>query len=450
MTQGRVLVVEDETAAVRVMTLALEREKFEVRAVGEASLALAMVDELKPDVIVADYLLPGMDGMELLRYLQRRSPDLPIVIVTGHGDERLATEAMKLGAFDYLPKPLDYEEMTRVLRRAIEMRRLRTEIRASRVSTTPSRIIGSSPAIERLRTMIAEVGPTEVTLLVNGETGTGKELVARALHDASRRARKRFVALNCAAIPETLLESELFGYVKGAFTGADGRREGKILAAIGGTLFLDEIGDLPSSLQPKLLRVLEEGELTPLGSDKPERVDIRLIAATHRDLRAEVMAGRFRADLFYRLNVVPIHIPPLRDRLSDIPQLVQSFIPRLAQRHSATVRSIDPALLSWLQQQSWPGNVRELENTIERFIVLTRDGVLRPPADESHSYLAPFHEEKQLMIDEFERQYLSRALAICGGKLGQVARRSGISSRQLYTLLRKHHLVEEDESLVAN
>ena len=450
MMQGKVLVVEDESAAVRVMTLALERERFQVRAVGEASLALAMIDEVRPDVVVADYLLPGMNGIELLRYLQRRQPDLPIVMVTGHGDERLAAEAMKLGAFDYLPKPLDYEEMTRVLRRAIEMRRLRIETRATRASNVPSRIIGSSPAIERLRTMIAEVGPTEVTLLINGETGTGKELVARSLHDSSRRARKRFVALNCAAIPETLLESELFGYVRGAFTGADGRREGKILAASGGTLFLDEIGDIPSSLQPKLLRVLEEGELTPLGADKPERVDVRLIAATHRDLRAEVIAGRFRPDLFYRLNVVPVQVPPLRDRISDIPELVQSFVPRLAQKHGVEIRSIDPALVAWLQEQPWPGNVRELENTIERFIVLARDGVLRPPADESHSYLAPFHEEKQIVIDGFERQYLSRALAICGGRLGQVARRSGISQRQLYILLRKHHLVEEDESLATN
>ena len=450
MIHGKVLLVEDESAAVRVMTLALERERFQVSSVGEASLALAMIDEVKPDVVVADYLLPGMDGMELLRHLQRHQPDLPIVMVTGHGDERLAAEAMKLGAFDYLPKPFDYEEMTRVLRRAIEMRRLRIETRSARAVVTPSRIIGSSSPIERLRTMIADVGPTEVTLLINGETGTGKELVARALHDCSRRARKRFVALNCAAIPETLLESELFGYVKGAFTGADGRREGKILAASGGTLFLDEIGDLPSSLQPKLLRVLEEGEVTPLGSDKAERADIRLIAATHRDLRAEVNAGRFRPDLFYRLNVVPIHVPPLRERISDIPELVHGFIPRLAQRHGVEIRAVDPGLLAWLQEQPWPGNVRELENTIERFIVLARDGVLRPPADESHAYLAPFHDEKQIVIDQFERQYLSRALAICGGKLGQVARRSGISQRQLYTLLRKHHLVEEDESLVAN
>jgi len=444
MSRGTVLLVEDESAAVRVMTLALQRENFQVHAAGEAAAALAMVDDVKPEVVVADYLLPGMDGMEMLRFLQRRAPDLPVVMVTGHGDERVAAEAMKLGAFDYLPKPLDYDELSRVLRRAVELRRLRIEARSSRIVPAASRILGSSPAIERLRALISDLAPADVTLLLHGETGTGKELVARAIHDASRRARKRFVALNCAAIPETLLESELFGYVRGAFTGADGRREGKILAATGGTLFLDEIGDFPQSLQPKLLRVLEEGELTPLGSDQPQRVDIRLIAASHRDLRAEVNAGRFRADLFYRLNVVPIELPPLRERPSDIPLLVQGFLARSSQRHGVEIRSVEPSLIEWLQQQAWPGNVRELENTIERLVVLARDGVLRPPPGGSYSYVAPFHEEKQRVIDEFERSYLERALSACDGKLAQVARRSGISPRQLYTLLRKHHLVEDE------
>jgi DNA-binding NtrC family response regulator len=441
---GRILLVEDEPAAVRVATIALQRESFGVTAVGDAPSALARLHELRPDVVVCDYLLPGLSGLELLRHLQRRAPDLPVVFITGHGDERLAVEAMKLGAFTYLPKPLDYDELAQILRRAVETSRLRREFRGSQVAACADGMVGESEAIQELKGLITDVAPTDVTVLVLGETGTGKELVARAIHAGSPRAKRRLVAVNCAAIPETLLEAELFGWVKGAFTGAEGRREGKFAVADRGTLFLDEIGDLPLSLQAKLLRVLEERAITPLGSDESRAVDVRLVAATHRDLKAEVDAGRFRADLFYRLNVVPLRIPPLRERRGDIPLLVRHLLRALATRHGKVVRSVDPTFLAWLTDQPWPGNVRELENALERTLVRCRDGVLRAPAP-TGALLPPFRHEKQRLIDEFEREYLTCALARCSHRLSDIAERTGISPRQLYNLLHKHGLVDGRE-----
>ncbi len=442
-SRGQIMIVEDESSAVRVMTVALEKEGYRVHAVGHAASALADLPEKQPDAIVADYLLPEMSGLDLLRYVQRRSPDIPVIMITGHGDERLAVEAMKLGAFTYLPKPLDYEELTLVIHRAVELRRLRRELRETRLASCGGQLVGRSPAMERLRELIADIAPTEVTVLITGETGTGKEVVARSIHLASRRAPKTFVALNCAAIPETLLESELFGHTRGAFTGADRAREGRALAASGGTLFLDEIGDMPQSIQPKFLRLLESGEVAALGSDRVQRVDLRVVAATNANLRRQVDDGRFRADLFYRLNVVPIHIPPLRERREDIPDLIQFILPRLARRHDKRIVDIDADLIAWLTSQQWPGNVRELENTLERLVILSQDGRLRNPPDARAPLVLPYHQEKQELIDEFERRYLKEALQIAGGKLVEVARRTGISPRQLYNLLRKHGLADE-------
>jgi len=441
--RGRVLLVEDEAPAVRVVSLALEREGFELVASPDAAAALARLADVKPDAIVTDYRLPGMSGLDLLRYVLRRSPDTPVVVITAHGDERLAVEAMKLGAFSYLPKPLDCDELALVLKRAIEVHRLRQDLREARLSGRDE-LVGDSEAMRRIRELISDVAATDATALILGETGTGKELVARAIHASSRRACGRFVAVNCAAIPDTLLEAELFGHTRGAFTGAVRARDGKFLTASGGTLFLDEVGDVPAAVQPKLLRVVEEGAVMPLGSDHAVEVDVRLIAATNHDLADGVKAGTFREDLFYRLNVVPVPLPPLRERREDIPLLVRHLLPRLAERHGKTVRDVAPDLLDWLTKRTWPGNVRELENTLERLVVLCRDSVLRlPPATSSESLILPFHEEKRQVVDRFERQYLADALDACGGRLNEVARRTGLSPRQLYTLLRKHHLVGE-------
>jgi DNA-binding NtrC family response regulator len=440
-----VLVVEDEVAAARVLAVALERQGFSPAVVHDASQALARFEDLRPDAVLVDQLLPGLPGTELLRYLQRRAPDVPVILMTGHGDERLAVEAMRLGAFSYLPKPLDHDELALTLKRAVELRRLRADLRSVSVAGCGEQLLGDSAAMQRVRELIADVAPTEATVLICGETGTGKELVARALHKASRRARGRFVAVNCAAIPESLMEAELFGHSKGAFTGAVRERDGRFVAADGGTLFLDEIGDLPAVLQPKLLRVIEEREVTPLGSDAPHAVNVRLLAATHRNLAADVAAGRMRQDLYYRLNVVPIALPPLRDRREDIPQLVGHMIPRLADRHGKVIKDIDAAIFEWAQGQSWPGNVRELEHALERLVVFSRDGVVRPPPGaRADGALASFHDEKRVVVEVFEREYLVSALEACRGRLSEVSRRSGISPRQLYNLLHKHGLASVD------
>ncbi|MGQ9834524.1 MAG: sigma-54-dependent transcriptional regulator [Thermoanaerobaculaceae bacterium] len=438
------MLVEDEPAAVRVTSLALRRAGFEVTAFGDAAAALRDVENLDPDVVLADHLLPGLSGLELVRYLNRRAPDLPVVLITAHGSEKLAVEALKLGAYFYLAKPLDFEELVLVLRRAVEVRRLRRESRRLQLESLSQELVGNSGALAAVRQLIAEVAPTEVTVLILGETGTGKELVARAIHRASRRAQRRFVAVNCAAIPETLLEAELFGYVKGAFTGAEGRREGKIVSASGGTLFLDEIGELPLSLQPKLLRALEEKEVTPLGSDRPVAVDVRLLAATNRDLKDLVQQGKFRSDLYFRLNVVPIAIPPLRARREDIAPLVQHLLPRIAARHGKVIRELDPQLLPWLTSQDWPGNVRELENALERLVVLSPDGILRVPK-EGEKLILPFYLEKERVVSMFEKQYLEDALRAVQGNFSELSRRSGISPRHLYNLLRKHGLHGKDK-----
>jgi DNA-binding NtrC family response regulator len=299
--------------------------------------------------------------------------------------------------------------------------------------------------MEEVRRLIVEVAPTEATVLIQGETGTGKELVARAIHRLSKRAQGRFVPVNCAAIPETLLEAELFGYVKGAFTGAEGRREGKLVAASGGTLFLDEVGELPLPLQLKLLRALEEGEVTPLGSDRPVPVKLRLVAATNRDLEQEVQAGRFRPDLVFRLHVVVLRIPPLRERPEDVGPLVQALLPRIAARHGKTIREVEEGVVAWLASQSWPGNVRQLENTLERLVIFASDGVIRVP-EEGASLLLPFYAEKERVVAAFEEAYLRRGLQLVGGNLAELCRRSGISPRHLYNLLRKYRLHPGRES----
>jgi DNA-binding NtrC family response regulator len=443
MSRPRVLVVEDEAAAAKVIALNLTREGFEVQIVHDAAEALAT--DVDPDVILTDYRMPGTSGLELVHELARTGSRTPVIMMTAHGDERLAVEAMRSGTFCYLAKPLDYDELSLVCQRAAEVSRLRRELEGARAVELGERLLGTSPSVRRLRRLIAEVAPTEVTVLVRGETGTGKELVARAIHRASPRATKPFLAVNCSAFPETLLEAELFGHERGAFTGADRKREGRFRTAAGGTLFLDEIGDLPATLQPKLLRVLEEGAITPLGSDRAVELDVRLVAATNRPLEEMVEAKSFRQDLFYRLNVVPLVLPPLRERLEDIEELTSAFVARFADRHGKPIEAIDPALMEWLRAHEWPGNVRELENLVERLVIFAEDGVLRLPADGVEAAILPrYHEEKQRVVDEFECGYLRVALELSRGRLSEVCERTGLSNRQLYNLMRKHGLAKED------
>ncbi len=441
----KVLVVEDEAAAARVIALNLEREGFLVHTAPNAAEAFRMLPEVHPDVVLTDFRMPGMTGLEFLVECRKEWSRIPVILMTGQGDERLAVRCMNEGAFTYLAKPLDYDELALVCSRAAEMHRLRCRLLNVEGLDLGHGLLGETPAIRQLRQLITEVAPTDVTVLVRGETGTGKEVVARAIHAASGRSGGPFVAINCSAIPENLLEAELFGHDKGAFTGADRKRTGRFQSAGGGTVMLDEIGDLPSALQPKLLRVLEERTVTPLGSDRALPVDFRLIAATHQPLEDLVEQGRFRQDLFYRLNVVPLVIPPLRERKDDIPLLASRFAGRIASRHGKSIRHMTPELLEWLKNQEWEGNVRELENVIERLVIFCTDGVLKlPESGIERAILPPYHEEKERVLSEFEHTYLTTALKLARGRLSDVTARTGLSTRQLYNLMKKHGLAKED------
>ncbi len=416
----RVLLVDSDSGAVRRNREVLVRAGFQVECRRDGASALADVGELTPDAVaVAMELITGLSGLETLRYLKRRYPQLAVVALVSRGDESTAAEAMRLGAYSFLGRPCDANELASILCQAVNTGAFERAGREQCLASTRAELVGGSAAMVKVRELVADVAPTLVTVLLLGETGTGKELVAKAIHLASARNRGRFVAVNCAAIPETLIEAELFGHLRGAFTGAERDRGGKVLSASGGTLLLDEIGELPMQVQPKLLRFLEDGRVTPLGSDQPLEVDVRFVAATHRDLKSEVEAGRFREDLYYRLKVVPIELPPLRDRPEDVMELVRYLLPRLCSRHGKIVNTIEPSVLNWLAVQEWPGNVRELENALERFVVFCRDGVLRLCEEQAQdSLILPFQDEKHRVIDAFERSYLRHALAACEGRVG--------------------------------
>ena len=443
--KAKILIVEDDVAASRVVSLNLEREGFAVQVAGDANEALRLISGYHPDVLLTDYRMPGMTGLQLLVESQKKWPRIPVILMTGQGDERLAVRCMNEGAFTYRAKPLDYDELALMCRRAAEMHQLRCRVDVADNLEFGHGLVGDAPSIRQLRRLIGEVAATDVTILVRGETGTGKEVVARAIHAASDRKKGPFVAINCSAIPESLLEAELFGHEKGAFTGADRKRAGRFQAAAGGTMMLDEIGDLPPALQPKLLRVLEERAITPLGADVSLPVDFRLITATHQPLEELVESGAFRQDLFYRLNVVPLVIPPLRERRDDIPRLASRFAGRIASKHGKSIQQLTPELMEWLKAQEWEGNVRELENVIERLVIFCTNGVLHLPEEGIESaILPPYRDEKERVLGEFELQYLSIALRLARGRLAEVTERTGLSTRQLYNLMKKHGLEKED------
>ncbi len=365
-----VLIVDDEENIRRVLSMALQKEGYHTITASGGHQALKLLDEARCDVMLSDMVMPDMNGLELLRRVREKHPELLVVMMTAYGTIPAAVEAMRLGAVDFLTKPLEMEVLRKVIRNALRDRERTPSGRKRSPARKATTFIGNSPAIQQVLAIVERVADTRTTVLITGESGTGKELIARMLHEKSSRAGGPFVAVSCAAIPETLLEVELFGAVKGAYTGADTDRIGKFEAANGGTLFLDEIGDIPPLIQVKLLRVLQEREIERLGSNKPIPVDVRLVAATNRDLEQAVQSGSFRADLFYRLQVVHIHLPPLRERPEDIPLLVDYFIRKYAEENQRAMREVCPEALERLQAYPWPGNVRELENTIESAVVL--------------------------------------------------------------------------------
>ncbi len=378
---GTLLVVDDEKNIRRTLRLVLEGEGFDVLDAGSAEEGLEVLAQRRVDAVLLDIGLPGMDGISCLRAIFEDDPELPVVMISGHASITDAVEATRLGAFDFLEKPLDRDRVLVTVRNCVKRQRDAAELQElrARAGRRTGGLVGEAPVMEALRAQIAKVAPTRGRVLITGESGTGKELVARAIHELSDRARRPFVMVNCAAIPEDLIESTLFGHEKGAFTSAVGRRRGHFELADTGTLFLDEIGDMSLSAQAKVLRVLQTGELTRVGGERPIEVDVRVLAATNKDLEEAVRQGAFREDLYFRLAVVPLHSPPLRARKGDIPTLVDHFLEEVCAENGFRRKRVEPAVMKTLQAYDWPGNVRELRNVVERLAILSGDEIL--PAD---------------------------------------------------------------------
>jgi DNA-binding NtrC family response regulator len=441
-----VLVAEDEPAAREALRQLLEDEGYRVLCAARGDDALEMLNEARVEAALLDVRMPGVDGLSILRELQGQ-PNAPAVLVmTAYGTSSVAIEAMTLGAFDYLTKPINFDELLILLRRAIENRRLANDLETYRnEELSDGVLVGNSAPMQAMYKLIGQVAPTDCTVLIRGETGTGKELVARAIHHHSGRRNRPLVKVNCAAIPETLLESELFGHEKGAFTGAVVRRSGRFESASGGTVFLDEIGELSPGTQSKLLRVLQEHTIERLGSNATISLDIRILAATNSDLEAAVRSGSFREDLFFRLNVVSVLLPPLRDRRSDIPLLAQHLLQRAAKRLRLQPAVLSPEALEALSAQDWPGNVRELEHAIERALVLSRGSVIRPEHLSLTQAIAgadpfdavPLEIGLHDAVARLERRMLERALEACGGNRSRAADVLRINRRLLYDRLRE-------------
>jgi two-component system, NtrC family, response regulator HydG len=443
----RVLVVEDEDLVRELLEQTLQEEGFRVTSVGSGEAALTRLESTLFDVVLLDLNLPGMHGLNLLSAAPATQTDAQFIVMTAFGSVDTAVEAMKLGAYDYISKPFRTEEVLLVLRRAVEETELRREVARLRARTREvgqGKIIGKTPAMQRVFDLIERVAPTRANVLIVGETGTGKELVARAVHEASGRGRRPFVPVNCSALSETLLESELFGHVKGAFTGAAQSRRGLVEAAQGGTLLLDEVSTISPGTQVKLLRVLQERRVTPVGGTESLPVDFRLISATNEDLEPRVRDGSFREDLYYRMNVFPIRVPPLRERQEDIPLLANAFRLRFAEENGLEAPPILPETLSRMMAYEWPGNVRELENAIERSLILhhgARSLPFEPTAGGTGSGDRSVLEragEEAWSLDRLEREYILEVLDSEGWHQGNAADRLGINRRTLYRKLKRY------------
>ena len=451
-TSGTILIADDEERILRAIGRALRADGHDVVEASDGLAAQRLLGERAFDLAIVDNVMPGLTGLELIRDLAAHAPpgERPqIVLMTAHATIESAIEAMKLGALDYLQKPFEIDELLVVARRAIDLQRLRSEHRYLLSERDEEfdhyGIVGRSRAMQQVILTLERVAETKSTVLITGETGTGKELVARAIHSRSAQRGMPLIKVNCAAIPETLLESELFGHVRGAFTGAISNKKGKFALAHGGSILLDEIAMLGQPLQAKLLRVIQEREFEPLGSERAEKVDVRVIAATNRDLQRMVAEGRFQEDLFYRLNVIPIRIPPLRERREDIAVLAEHFVHKHAQRTGRTVEGLDESAAALLERYDWPGNARELENTIERAVVLSHGPVIGADAISglrSAPAAAPGLPSMRLRqnIEWTERETIRRALDAAGGVKKDAAERMGISQRALSHYLAKYRL----------
>ncbi len=442
----RLLVVDDDLNILKVLKMRLESEGFQVETASDIAAAKNLVMKNEYELAILDMKFSGGSGIELMKNIREVDPDLPVIILTAYGTIETAVEAMKEGAYIYLTKPFDHRELLLQIKNGIEKSRLSREVKRLRSILNQDRsiqgIIGRSEVMKRVLDLTALAAQSDSNVFISGESGTGKGMIARAVHQLSGRKDKPFVALNCAAIPETLLESELFGFEKGAFTGASSNKKGFFLQADGGTIFLDEISEIPPPMQGKLLKALEDREFYPLGAQKTVKVDIRIVSASNKDIDKEVEDGSFRKDLFYRIRVIPIRMPPLRERKEDIPLLVEHFLEKSAAKMNKKIKNMTAEALKKIMIYSWPGNVRELENVIECAAVMARgeeiqDEMLIITNQKMHeSVFRPFRESKQ----DFERNYLIELMKISRGNVSQAAKLAGKYRADLYALLEKYNL----------
>jgi len=443
----RVLIVDDEVDSRDALAELTQRWGYDVQTAGDGTEALRRAIEWHPDVILTDLVMPNMDGLWLLRALRGELPDCPVVLLTGRGTIQAAVQAIREGAFDFIEKPLEVPRLRIVLERALEKKETMREVQLLRrrlAALAPGTdVIGSGPAMQKVFELAQKVAPSNASVVISGESGTGKEVVARAIHNLSPRKDKPFLALNCSAFPTTLIESELFGYERGAFTGADQRRLGNFELANDGTLFLDEIAELPLELQAKFLRVLEDRTIRRLGGRSDVEVDVRVICATNRDLKEEIKAGRFREDLYFRLHVFSIGLPPLKERREDIPLLVHHFIDKYNGETGKRVQGVAPGAMAVLQGYAWPGNIRELRNTVERAMILVDGEVIEeehlpPDMQPSRPEAATLRLPLGISLDKVEKEYILASLQRNGGNKARTADALGISEKTLYNKLNRY------------
>ncbi len=450
MKKERILVVDDDPNILEVLAMRLESKGFDAVKAESAESALDQMTGQPFDLVLTDLRMSGLGGMDLLEQVHEKHTETPVIILTAHGTIPNAVEAMQKGAFSYLTKPFEDRELSIHIARALEKRNLTRKIHNLETLVEDrfsfKNIVGKGQAMQAIFEQISQVSPTDSTILLTGESGTGKELFARAIHARSHRAAGPFIAVNCGAIPENLLENELFGHAKGAYTGAHASQEGFFSRADGGTIFLDEIGETPLSIQVKLLRVLQEKEFDPIGSQRSVKVDVRVLAATNQKLAKAVQAGSFREDLYYRIQVIPIHIPSLRERKEDIPFLIDHFIRKYARIMNRDVYGIDPNVVQFLMQRDWPGNVRELENRIEQAMVMAQgttlgqsDFVLLQQKPEQSDFMT-FKQAKNAV----EKQYVTHLLKLTGGHITNAAQLAGKQRADLYNLMKKHKIQRND------
>jgi two-component system response regulator GlrR len=450
MVSGKILLVDDDRNFIDLVKMRLESNSYKVTTALREEEAIDAVKEQMFDVSLVDLQLVHQDGISLMERLHTILPEMPVIIITAYGSIESVVEAMKRGAYSYITKPFNPHDLLLQIEKALENRRLTSEIKRLKGLLKEryefANIVAKSERMQRVLEVVSRIAQTDSTVYIHGESGTGKELIAKAIHVASGRRAKPFVAINCAALPENLLESELFGHEKGAFTGAIRTKRGLLTQGHEGTIFLDEIGDMPLSIQAKLLRVLQERQFYPVGSEKSVEVDIRVIVATQRDLKDQVKQALFREDLFYRIHVVPILLPPLRERKEDIPPLVEYFLKKFSRQMKRDVKRLNPKAMQKLMLHEWPGNVRELENTIEYAVamtqqdVITEDLILQTKIPISQESTKPLREAR----DEFEKDYLIRLLELCEGNVTKAAKLAGKHRVDFYDLLKRHGLKTED------